>query len=484
MGVALVHYHLRAGGVTRVLEAQSQALHQAGISHIILAGSPYQGPGNLPVAVVPALDYSSETSAQAEKSLSAELRRAARIALRGDPTVWHLHNPTLGKNALLPSFIKELAGAQEQLVLHFHDFAEDGRPGNYQLLRDHTQIYPLAPQIRYAFINSRDRALLVNAGVPEEQTTFLPNAVTPPAMAQLPERTTDDHPLVLYPVRGIRRKNLGEFCLLAGLAPTGTSFALSLPPDNPQWRPVYNQWSDAVEQFHLPVELGVVGRKPPHPGLEHTYASWLAHCSHLITTSVAEGFGLSFLEPLGLGKPLLGRDLPEITVDFKDDGWTLGDLYERLLVPRAWIKEERLLDHLRQELRQVYHAYGHRVPNGVLKDTHQALSCHDHLDFANLPEALQLEVLPHALVSPHDVLIARDDTHSPARTWLEQALSNTSPSTDSSALDFYSVNRYAELHAALYRGLSTARTQSPSWLDREAVLAQFLHPERFHFLRT
>ena len=97
MSVALVHYHLRAGGVTRVLEAQSQALSQAGITHVILAGTPYQGPANLPVAVIPALDYREHPDGMTGTSLCAEMRQAAAIALRGDPQTWHLHNPTLGQ---------------------------------------------------------------------------------------------------------------------------------------------------------------------------------------------------------------------------------------------------------------------------------------------------------------------------------------------------------------------------------------------------
>ena len=42
----------------------------------------------------------------------------------------------------------------------------------------------------------------------------------------------------------------------------------------------------------------------------------MASAHRLVTTSVAEGFGLAFLEPWLFGKGLLGRNLPEITVDF------------------------------------------------------------------------------------------------------------------------------------------------------------------------
>ena len=484
MSVTLVHYHLRAGGVTRVLETQSQALTQAGINHVILAGSPYQGPANLPVTVLPSLDYTESAPNLSGTALLAEMRQAATTALRGTPHTWHLHNPTMGKNVLFPAVIEELAAAQEQLVLHFHDFAEDGRPKNYKFIRNELSLYPLAPQIRYAFINSRDRNLLIEAGVPNEQTTLLPNAVTPQSATRRAPRETSAPSTVLYPVRGIRRKNLGELCLLSGLAPDEVTFALSLAPENPAWRTIYEQWVDAVENFHLPVQMGVVGKTAPAPGLEPTYANWLAHSSHLVTTSVMEGFGLAFLEPLGMGKPLLGRDLPEITADFKQNGGRLGDLYEELLIPAEWVDRRRLLETLREQLGEVYRAYGAALPNGILKESQEALELGGYFDFGNLPESIQLEVLPHALISPDDVMVGRDGGPSPAVEWLEKILDSTAPSGDPAQLEPYSVSRYADRHASLYQELASASPQPPTWLDKSNVLAQFLRPERFHFLRT
>ena len=42
----------------------------------------------------------------------------------------------------------------------------------------------------------------------------------------------------------------------------------------------------------------------------------VAHAKAIVSTSVAEGFGLGFLEPWIFGKGLCGRDIPEITSDF------------------------------------------------------------------------------------------------------------------------------------------------------------------------
>ncbi|MEC9055192.1 MAG: hypothetical protein VX633_07785, partial [Verrucomicrobiota bacterium] len=104
MSVALVHYHLRPGGVTRVIERQSEALTSAGIAHVILSGTRQDGSGKLPDRVVPALDDDTpqEPRETGGNPLHEQLVRAATAALGTEPDCWHLHNPTLGKNSQFP----------------------------------------------------------------------------------------------------------------------------------------------------------------------------------------------------------------------------------------------------------------------------------------------------------------------------------------------------------------------------------------------
>ena len=131
MSVAIVHYHLRRGGVTRVIEAQSQVLTGLGIEHVVLSGTPHEGSQRLPVTVLPALAYRRQVDGMTGSALADSLRKAAARALGEVPSLWHIHNPTLGKNNLFPSMIRELARTRDRLLFQFHDFAEDGRPGNY-----------------------------------------------------------------------------------------------------------------------------------------------------------------------------------------------------------------------------------------------------------------------------------------------------------------------------------------------------------------
>ena len=56
----------------------------------------------------------------------------------------------------------------------------------------------------------------------------------------------------------------------------------------------------------------------------------VAHAEAIVSTSIAEGFGLGFLEPWTFGKGLCGRNIPEITKDFENLGINLQNLYSRL----------------------------------------------------------------------------------------------------------------------------------------------------------
>ncbi len=485
MSVALIHYHLRPGGVTRILESQSQALTQAGISHVVLAGSAPEESGRFPVAVIPALDYqgNGERGVPDGIPLARRLLQVATQFLEEEPTCWHLHNPTLGKNTHFPGLVAALAESSVPLVLHLHDLAEDGRPENYKMLRPHEELYPLAPQIRYATVNSRDHSLLLAAGIPAGQTSLLPNPVSAPAQSSAPIPHPRE-PLVLYPVRGIRRKNLGEFCLLSALAPPGASFALALAPENRRWSPAYDCWSQLARQDQLPLRMGVIGRSSPRDDGNFSYANWLAHSTHLITTSIAEGFGLTFLEAAALEKPLLGRDLPEITSDFSTQGINLRTLYQQLLVPRSWVDENRFFTLLDDSLRKLYRSYEETLTPRILEETYATLASGKHLDFGNLPEELQLAIFPRARVAPGEVLLSTNESSVPATEWLATSLQNRVPSTDSGALGPWSIARYARALQDLYQDLAAVTPQRPSWLNRRALLKQFLRPKRFHFLRS
>lgn len=472
MTVAILHYHLRRGGVTRVIESQSRSLSQAGVTHVVAAGTPYEGGEDLPACHVPDLDYRSAPGGLEARDLLARTESALAARLGAPPDLWHIHNHSLGKNRVVSEMASLLADRGTPVLLQVHDFSEDGRPANYEALDGFDRLYPITSHVHYAFINSRDRTLLLEAGLPRSQCHLLPNAITPPSMA--PE-VPSSAPTVLYPVRGIRRKNLGELCLMAALAPEGCTFGVSLNPENPEWQPIHDRWEHFAKEHRLPVRLGVVGHTPPAPGVAPSFENWLAHSTHLVTTSIAEGFGLAFLEPIGLGKPLFGRDLADITQDFKSRGIALGTLYQHIPVPLSLLDTPALRDLLAQQLTGIYRTYQRELPAGALAETWEALTPGDRIDFGNLPESFQESVLAKIAESPGDF---------PFSKWLSEALTTTEPASPPSSLGAYQLDSYRQALLTLYRDVAESPVSPPDYLPKSKVLDQFFKPERFHFLRT
>ena len=164
MKVALVHYHLEPGGVTRVLENTVQSWKDSGKGPdqwVILSGRPYTGKILDEVRVVEGLDYAALADSIDPKTLLLRMEDAARDALGQLPDLWHVHNHSLGKNPALTQAVAQLAKHGAPLLLQPHDFAEDGRPENFHNLgKSHEKAYPTGEQIHYAALNSRDCSFL------------------------------------------------------------------------------------------------------------------------------------------------------------------------------------------------------------------------------------------------------------------------------------------------------------------------------------
>lgn len=470
--VALVHYHLRTGGVTKVILNQSQALQKLRHPHLVLSAGP--APQGIPHAEIPHLDYLTKDPND-PIPLYQTLLHQCEQHLGGPPDLWHIHNPSLGKNILFPQLIKDIAESQTPLILQAHDFAEDNRPSNYPLLAGE-HIYPTAPQIHYAFINSRDRGLLESAGLDPNQTHLLPNAVAPPPINDS-RRDNPNERLVLYPVRGIRRKNLGETVLLAALAPQNTRFAISLAPENPVWQAVHHHWQTFAQDHQLPIDFAVTDCLPPYPDEECNFQSWIQNSTHLLTTSIAEGFGLAFLEPAALQKPLIGRDLPEITTDFYHQGINPGHFYQQIPIPLTELGRERLHHEFQQQVSNSYQLYKQPLPADELQSGWQHLTQNDVVDFGALPESFQQELI---------LKVLNKEAHpfQNLQAWLAEVLAETQPTATPDSLAHFSLEKSTQDLQELYQAALAAPHEEPSWLSKEKVLAQYLSSSRFHFLRS
>ena len=99
--VAIVHYHLKRGGVTRVIESALAAFDtlETPPEIVVLAGEiPEDLSFKERCRAIKGLRYSNAQERTPDpKSLRKALKKAAKSALGGDPDIWHIHNHSLGK---------------------------------------------------------------------------------------------------------------------------------------------------------------------------------------------------------------------------------------------------------------------------------------------------------------------------------------------------------------------------------------------------
>lgn len=472
MNLAIVHYHLRPGGVTRVISRLVPALANHNIRAVVLCGEPPPEPlPGVEVRVVEGLSYEAEIPADLTlDTLLEQLQQAASDVLGASPDVWNVHNHSLGKNRLVPQLVQHLAEAGQPLFLQPHDFAEDGRPDNYRLLREHDclpHLYPLGEHIVYGTLNGRDAGYLEAAGMPAERIHITGNPVVIEHDEEASPAAREGR-LYVYPTRAIRRKNIGELLWLSLFARPGDTFAVTLAPDNPVWLPIYQQWVELAEELELPVLFEA------SDAYDGGYPALLRDADAIVTTSVAEGFGLAFLEPWLIGKPLLGRDLPDITRDFTQAGLDLDALYTFCGVPLHWLGEDRLTRKLDAALQDAYDAYDQPIVDQATERALGAIRRQELVDFGHLDEDLQQDAIRYLKAHPATA----------ANPACQPADDATIEQNRQLAAQRYTPERYAALTAQALRQAANATDRQAQALDPVILLSQFLQPERFCLLRT
>lgn len=476
---AFVHCHLRGGGVTRMIETARQCLAARDIPVAVVTGEPPPG-DELPPHVRVVEDLSYGGRADVSSVLSA-VKAAARDALGRDPDLWHFHNHCLGKNIVVPELVSLMAGEGRKVLLHIHDFAEDGRPGLYRQLLDTLGVgdpavlgrilYPAGPGVHYCTINSRDAGILAGAGADAGTVHYLPNCANDASGLHPGDDVTGDRRLILYPTRAIRRKNLGEFLLWSAAAGEEDVFGVTLAPKNPLQQRVYRRWVAFAERLGLPVMFELGAGVP--------FEDVIGSAAAVMTTSVTEGFGLAYLEPWLLDRPLAGRDLPEITADLKEAGLDLSGLYDRLEIPLDWVGEDRFAKTVRIEFERYMAAYGRGADPAAVEAAVGIAVNDDFIDAGRLNESMQEDVIAAVTAKP-----ALRDWIRPARPDDHVADQETLAANRAVVETSFNTASYGARLMEIYEAVLGAAGGASGSLDGSAILAAFTRPERFCLLRS
>ena len=199
--------------------------------------------------------------------------------------------------------------------------------------------------------------------------------------------------LFLYPVRAVRRKNLGEIALIASAYPE-KYFANSLGPTNPNYVSQFNRWKEFAKYQNLPVSFAL-GEE-----VDCSFLELINHAEGIISTSIAEGFGLGFLEPWMFEKFMCGRNIAEITQDFSNLGIHLDNLYNRIDIDLKHLHSPQNLKlKIQSALEQYFAGYGKELPKGSTNSAYKSIVNETGVDFGLLDESLQEEIIFSVLKS-------------------------------------------------------------------------------------
>lgn len=436
MHLVVLHYHLLPGGVTGVIVEGTRALlHQMpeidritvvcgrqdnaeAVRGLVLGGSGDRlGPDRFSVEVEPLVDYLGRANPGDEAAIR---RMLLERYCRNDAVLW-VHNYQLGKNPALTRAVVAIAAERprQRLILQIHDFPECARYENLARLEREVPgtLYPLRTNVRYALINSRDRSLLISAGIPERHAVLLENpveveespplresALVRPEAAEVRERlfaafgsrfpaAAPDAPVLLYPVRTIRRKNVLEAGFIAASADAPMNLFVTLPGVSVQER-VYSQMVAETFRAGLIPGLWGFGREMEAIGL--SFADVVTASDMVVSSSVQEGFGYQFINALTWGRPLLARYLDvldAVTPIFDGHPHTL---YRSVDVPLSSPSIRSLRPYLRLRYQEYLDRLGASLPDAsitLLGEEVSALVSADTVDFSYLPAQVQYSLL-------------------------------------------------------------------------------------------
>jgi len=206
----------------------------------------------------------------------------------------------------------------------------------------------------------------------------------------------------------------------------------------------------------------------------------VGHAQSILSVSVAEGFGLGFLEPWTFGKGLCGRNLPDITSDFAELGVSLANLYDRLPIPLDCIPSvTQLKETIQSALEQFYLNYQQDLPQDGTETAFQSMLANDSIDFGRLDEPTQQEVIRAVAQSPE--LQQGIQRHAGLEVLAEDIIDRNRQAV----AEQFSLSSYAEKTLKIYQELlATEDNQSCQFANGQLLLDQYLSPARLNLLRT
>ena len=463
MKIVFIHYHLKIGGVTTVIQQQIDSIKED-CQVLVLTGELPKGRFPTDIIHIPGLGYTQANDIPLDpESVAESVQDAITHRWPEGCDLIHVHNPTLAKNIHFLNILKALQKRNFKLFLQIHDFAEDGRPAAY--FEDE-----YVSDCHYGVINSRDYRILEKSGLIKTGLHKIFNTVDDFDEIEGSENFQNR---VLYPIRARRRKNIGEAILLSNFFKEGEILTITLPPISPVDLGAYSMWKQFVEENALRVEFDA--------GRRNTFKSLVAASKFIITTSITEGFGFSFLEPWTAGKLLWGRKLPDICEDFEKNGIQLNHLYTKLRVPIDWIGKEEVFRVWKNCIIENTTLYGYQMPKMEIENCFSRLTEDNTIDFGLLNERFQKQIISEIITNKaakQRLISLNDFLADPGKIKHSQALVEHNKTT---VRNYYNKFQYRITLFDIYKHV--VRTPVHHRIDKDRLLGSFFDLKNFSLLK-
>ncbi|MGC8742657.1 MAG: hypothetical protein ACP5T0_02105 [Verrucomicrobiia bacterium] len=371
----ILHYHLRPGGVRRVIElATTRIVKKFANSCKVIIAAGEEPPDNwicqfkskldplninLELFVKPSFGYISESRLpphQLKEQIASDINLLFKKLSRDNSLIW-FHNPGLGRNIILTDEIFKTASKFSIPVLaHHHDWWFENRWQRYGEMQNcgfsttdqiARAIFNTSPNIKHCAINFLDASILKRfLGA---QSGWLPNPVETPRVPSekeivkvkkwIKDQLYDDGKIWLMPTRVLRRKNIAEALLLKNWFSPKSWLITTAKESSSNELDYAARLICAANTYRWRLKLGILSnsvingdkRSVEIPDIPAMYAA----SDLVLLTSIQEGFGLTYIEAAMFKRPLIARMLPNLEKDFKTFGLNFPQSYYDILIPPA-----------------------------------------------------------------------------------------------------------------------------------------------------
>ncbi|OQY12646.1 MAG: hypothetical protein B6I30_04405 [Desulfobacteraceae bacterium 4572_187] len=244
-------------------------------------------------------------------------------------------------------------------------------------------------------------------------------------------------------------------------------------PNSPADFDSYAGWIGFVKNNNLNVEF--------ESGLKNDFSKLVLSSRFIITTSISEGFGFSFIEPWCAKKVIWGRKLPDICSDFENNGISLGHLYSNLLVPLEWIGKDNFYRKWKDCILKNCKLLNYDIDKSSIDKIFSQVIKNDKIDFGFLDESFQKNIISHIMSSNNNKnkLIRLNPylTSVGIVSDKQRLIKNNMKAVFSN----YSKDIYKEKLIEIYKKVANISVSHS--IDKKILLSCFLDPGHFSLLK-